>query len=60
LAVIFTLNVVPNSLILFTLKTEADHTTETSVLTRVLRCHIPEAGILQIYCCYVQKRDSMP
>jgi hypothetical protein len=32
--------------IIFTLKMEATHSFETSVLTRATRCHTPEDGIL--------------
>jgi hypothetical protein len=39
-----TANVVPSSLIIFTLM-EAIRSPETSVLTRVSRCHIPQDGI---------------
>jgi hypothetical protein len=40
-------NVVPNSLILITLLMEAIRSFEKSVLTRVIRRHIPVGGILQ-------------
>jgi hypothetical protein len=39
-------NVVPSSLILFTLMMEAIHSSETSVATLVTRRHIPEYVIL--------------
>jgi hypothetical protein len=42
-----TANVVPSSLILFTLMMEAICCSETSVLTRSTRRHIPEDVILQ-------------
>jgi hypothetical protein len=45
LVVLVTANV-PRSRILSTLKMEATHTSESSVLTRSTRCHIPEYGIL--------------
>jgi hypothetical protein len=37
---------VSSSRILTTLMTEAIHSTETSVLTKVARCHVPEDGIV--------------
>jgi hypothetical protein len=42
-----TANVVPRSMILFTLMIESIRFSETSVLTRVTRRHIPEDDILQ-------------
>jgi hypothetical protein len=39
-------NVVPNSLILFTLITDAIRSSETSILTGAKRRRIPEDGIL--------------
>jgi hypothetical protein len=42
-------NVVPSSLILFTLTMEAIRSSETSVLARATRRHIPEHGILHIF-----------
>jgi hypothetical protein len=41
-----TANVVPSSLVLFALMNKAIHSSETSVLTRTTRHHIPEADIL--------------
>jgi hypothetical protein len=41
-------NVIPSSLILFTLLMEALRYSETSVLTRATRGHIAEGGILQL------------
>jgi hypothetical protein len=41
-----TANAVPSSQILSTLKMEATHSSETSVLTRPRRPHIPEGGLL--------------
>jgi hypothetical protein len=43
------INIVPSSLILFTLMLEAFCSTETSVPTRDTRHHIPEDGILHLY-----------
>jgi hypothetical protein len=47
LRLIVTANV-PVSLILFTLKVEKIHSSETSVLTRATRRHVPEDGILHM------------
>jgi hypothetical protein len=41
-----TLNVIPSSLIHFTLMAEVIRFSETSILTRATRRHIPEIGIL--------------
>jgi hypothetical protein len=43
-----TANVVPTSLILFTVIMEATHSSETSVLTRASWCHIQEDSIQHI------------
>jgi hypothetical protein len=51
-ALLVTANVVPSSLILFALIMDAAHSSETSVLTRATRRHIPENGILH-YPVYV-------
>jgi hypothetical protein len=45
-----TAKVVPSSLIIFTLIMDAIHSTETLVLTRTTRRHIPEDGILCSHC----------
>jgi hypothetical protein len=49
LQLLVTAESVPRSLILFTLMMQAIHSSETSVLTRVLRHHIPEFGIIHNY-----------
>jgi hypothetical protein len=48
LQLLITANVVPSSLLLFTLKTEVKHSSVRSVLTRAIRHHISEDGILHM------------
>jgi hypothetical protein len=48
-------NIVPNSLILFTLKMEATYSSETSILTRGTRHHIPDDYSLH-YSCTLHQR----
>jgi hypothetical protein len=50
----YTANVVPRSPILVTVMMEALRSSETSILTRAIRCNIPEDGILQ--CFYHLKK----
>jgi hypothetical protein len=47
LQLLITVKVVPSSVILFTLMTETLRSSETTVLTRTTRCHIPEGGIVR-------------
>jgi hypothetical protein len=51
-------NAVPSSLILFTLMIEAMYSSETSVLIRLTRRHIPEDGILQMLIGYCRSQIS--
>jgi hypothetical protein len=46
LQLLVTANIVPSSLIIFTLMMEAIHCSEMSVITSVTRRHIPEDGII--------------
>jgi hypothetical protein len=46
LRLLVTVDAVPNSPILLTLMMEAIRSSETLVLTRVTRCHIPEYSVL--------------
>jgi hypothetical protein len=52
---LFTANVVPSLLILFTVMMEATRSSETFVLTRAIRHHIPEDDILiTVHCSHSQ------
>jgi hypothetical protein len=50
-----TVNIFPSSRILVALKMEAIRSSETSVLSRVTRCHIPEVGIFRSHCREILK-----
>jgi hypothetical protein len=58
--VLVTANVVPSSLILFTLMMEATHSSETSVLTRATRRHIQKDGVHQNRGLIVSGRSLPP
>jgi hypothetical protein len=49
LQLLVTANVVPRSLILFTLMMRVVLSSEMSILKTATLCHIPEDGILQVY-----------
>jgi hypothetical protein len=49
LQLLITANIVPSSLILFTLMMEAIHSSETSILTGATQHHSQEDGILHCY-----------
>jgi hypothetical protein len=51
LAVISNYNIIPTSLILFPLMIDGIHFSETSVLTRATRRHMPEDSILPSHRC---------
>jgi hypothetical protein len=46
---LLTANAIPRSQILFTLIMEATSSFETSVLTRVTQCYVPEDGTLHLH-----------
>jgi hypothetical protein len=52
LQLLATANIVPNSLILFTLMTEVIHSSETSVLTRATWHNTQEDSIIDCCCCF--------
>jgi hypothetical protein len=54
-----TANVIPSSLNLFTLMTEATLSSETSVLTRATRGHVPENVILHSHGREKLKSDNI-
>jgi hypothetical protein len=49
LQLLVTANIVPSSLVLFNMLMEAIRSSETPILTRATRRHIPDDGILQNY-----------
>jgi hypothetical protein len=51
LQLLLTANIVPSSLILFTLMAEATRSCKASVLTRATRHHTPEEGIFHSHRC---------
>jgi hypothetical protein len=53
LQLLVTANVVASSLVLVTLMMEATRSSETLVLTRATRRHMPEDGLLHILACSV-------
>jgi hypothetical protein len=58
-SLLVTANVVPSSLISFTLMMEAMSSSETLVFTRVTRRKIPEDGILHGFICFAYNHDKL-